>query len=144
MTKPLIREATLDDMPEILRMGVLFCKQAGIQPDAESIRTTAYELMDSDASVILIGDGAMAGALAYPMYMNRDIIVAQELFWWVDKDKRNEGAGAKIMAALELWAKSIGAKRMTMIGLESSPAHIDAFYKSSGYKPLEISYWKDL
>ena len=140
----IIREATIEDLPEIVRMGLLFCEQAELEPDVDSLIETVHDLLDADLGILLIGDGAMAGALAYPMYMNRTIIAAQEMFWWVDEDKRAGGAGKALMTALEEWAKRLGAKRMTMIGLESSPAYIDGFYRKNGYLPLEISYWKDL
>lgn len=140
----MIREATFDDLPEIARMGELFCNQAELSFDLGSVIETARNLIESDAGVILVGDGAMAGALSYPMYMNRDTISAQELFWWVDEDKRADGMGKKLMDSLEQWAKDVGATRMTMIGLDSSPAHLDAFYRKNGYRPLEISYWKEL
>ena len=140
----MIREATENDLDEILRMGELFCEQAGIAADKLSMLKTAVDLMTSETGVLLVGEGCMAGALIYPMYMNNDLTAAQEMFWWVDENKRSSGAGKALMTALEGWAKNIGANRMMMIGLANSPSHVDHFYRQNGYMPQEITYWKEI
>lgn len=142
MTFP--RKATIEDVPELLRMGKEFAKAAGYSPDDESIVVTAGQLIDNPYGVIIIGEGCMAGALAYPMFADSSCMIAQELFWWVDEDKRSGGAGASLVKELESWAEEIGANKITLSALASSPAHVAKFYEKHGYRLMEVSYGKEL
>jgi len=139
-----IREATIEDLPEILRMAELFCDQADLPFSPESVVDTVTQMLDLDSAIVFVSDGAMAGALSYPMFTDKSVISAEELFWWVDSGQRSNGIGRKLKSKIEEWAKSVGASRMLMSGLASSPAHVDAFYRKSGYDMLETKYWKEL
>jgi len=139
-----IREANHSDIPEIIRMGELFSKEAGLEPDAETIAETMSGVIDSDDGLLLIGDGAMAIAVAYPLFMNSSIKVVQELAWWVDVEKRSGGIGRALLNGIQDWAINIGANRIMMIALESSPDHVDRFYRINGFKPMEKTYFKEL
>ena len=138
----MIREAELSDLPELVRMGRLFAQSIGIPLDDESTLDTLENLIDSESSVLLIGEGVMAGALAYPLFFNKDITVAQELFWWADKDRRGSGIGRDILMSLEQWAQSIGAHHLTMLAMDTSPEYVDAVYIRNGYKPFEKTFVK--
>lgn len=140
----MIREATLLDLPEVLRMATLFTESIGIEPDKETITETLSMLIDSPQGALFVADGAFVAALAYPLFMNKRIIVVQELAWWVDPDTRSKGLGKKMLTALERWAMAIGADRVMMIALKDSPKHVDKFYKASGYRPLEKTYVKEM
>ena len=138
-----IREAELSDLPELMRMGRLFAKSIGIPMHDESTLDTVEGLIDSDDAVLLIGDGVMAGALAYPLYLNKHITVAQELFWWVDEDKRGNGSGREVLAGLEKWAQGIGAHYLSMMTMQgTSPSFVERVYLDNGYKPFENTYIK--
>ena len=139
----MIREAKSSDFPELLRMGRGFSESIGIPMDDESALDMAERLIDSDDSVLLIGDGVMAGALAYPLYFNKNIVVAQELFWWVDKDKRGNGIGRDILEALEQWALGVGAHQLMMLAVhDTSPDFVEQVYLHNGYKPFENTFVK--
>ena len=139
----MIREAKSSDFPELLRMGRGFSESLGIPLDDVSALDMAERLIDSDDAVLLIGDGVMAGALAYPLYFNKNVVIGQELFWWVDKDKRGNGVGRDILDALEQWAKSVGASQLTMLAMQdTSPDFVDQVYLHNGYKPFENAFVK--
>ena len=138
----MIRQAVIEDMPEILEMGKAFAGSLGIPFDEQTAVKTAGELINSADGVLLIDDGAMAGALAYPLFFNQHIKVAQELFWWVDKEKRSNGIGIQILDALELWAESIGASQLTMLAMHNSPTYVDNIYLANGYTPFERTFVK--
>ena len=139
----MIREAEFSDFPEIIRMGREFSESIGVPLDDESTLDTAENLIKSDSSVLLIGEGVMAGALAYPLYLNNNIIIAQELFWWVDKDKRGNGIGRELLTALEQWAKSVGAQQLIMIAMSNtSTEFVEQVYLRNGYKPFEKTFVK--
>ena len=141
----MIREAQISDFPEIIRMGREFAKSIGIPLDDESTLDTAENLIESDSSVLLIDEGVMAGVMAYPLYLNKNIVVAQELFWWVDEDKRGNGTGREILEAMENWARGVGANQLTMIAMsDTSPEFIEQVYLRDGYKPFEKTFVKGL
>ena len=129
----MIREAELSDLPEIIRMGRLFAQSLGIPLDDETTLDTAENLIASDSSVLLIDEGVMAAALAYPLYLNKHITVAQELFWWVDEDKRGNGLGRDVRDALEDWAQGVGANQLTMIAMsDTSTEFVEQVYLRNG------------
>ncbi|KKL84866.1 hypothetical protein LCGC14_1960440 [marine sediment metagenome] len=139
----MIREAEFSDFPEIIRMGRLFAKSLGVAVDDESILDTAENVINSSESVLLIGEGVMAAALAYPFYFNKNMIVAQELIWWVDKEKRSSGLGRELLTALEQWAKSVGAQQLIMIAMsDTSTEFVEQVYLRNGYKPFEKTFVK--
>ncbi len=142
-SKTVIREATGDDLGEIFRMGRAFADAVGVPFDEDSAAQTAVHLIEGDDGVLLIGDGAMAGALAYPLFLNHNIKAAQELFWWVDKDRRGNGLGTDLLESLEQWAQSVGADQLVMLSMHAStPQFIDNVYLANGYKPFEKTYIK--
>lgn len=140
----MIREATLEDLPEILRMGELFCHEAGLPFDLSSVIETVRGLIESPSSAVFVGDGAMAGVLSYPMFMDTSSLCAEELFWWVDEENRSTGIGGALVLKIEEWARTMGASRVLMSGLAGSPAHVGSFYEKSGYELLEIKYFKEI
>lgn len=141
----MIREAEISDLPEVIRMGREFAKSIGIPLDDESTLDSAENLINTDFGVLLIGDGSMAGALAYPLFFNKNILIAQELMWWVDREKRGTGAGMEILEALEAWARNVGAKQLSMLAIhDTSPDYVDSVYIKNGYKPFEKSFVKVL
>lgn len=141
----MIRQAEISDLPEIVRMGVLFAASVGIPFDIETTLETAEKVMSSPDSVLLVDDGAMAAAVTYPLFLNKNIKIAQELLWWVDKDKRGTGVGHDILNALEEWAQSVGADKLTMMAMhDTSPDFIDQVYLRNGYQPFEKTFVKVL
>ena len=139
-----MRPAEHKDIPDIVRMGKAFASALGEDHDVESIEITAKELIDSDIGVILIEDHAMAGALVVPNFFHKSRLIATELFWWVDKEARGNGAGLRLLNGLESWAKSKDAERLTMVGMESLDPRIGVLYKRAGYKKFETSYVRKL
>lgn len=141
----MIREATHDDIPEILRMGKLFVADCGllVEYDEDSCADTAERLIDNDESCLFVGDCGMIGGLVYPHYFNRDEMVAQELFWWVDPEKRGGSLGRRLFSRFESWAESVGAKHIYMVALASQKP-VERLYQRHGYRALESSYVRQL
>lgn len=138
-----MRNATIDDMPEIKRMGAAFADSLGEHYDLDSIEQTAINLMESDIGVLLIDDHAIAGALVVPNFFDNDRLIASELFWWVDKEARGNGTGTRLLNGLESWAKSVGAERLNMIAMYSLK-DIEKLYERAGYRKFETSYVRNL
>ena len=139
-----MRQATRDDMLELLRMCRAFSEAAKHPIDRERIVTTLEALMDSEFGLVLIADGAMLTGVITDSLFNTSKF-AQELFWWVDEDKRGTGVGRELLEAFEAWAGFNGAERVIMVALqELAPRKVGKIYREAGYVPLEHSYTKDL
>lgn len=144
----MIREAEEHDIPMLLKMGARFHEASGFieMPfDAASLEGTLRSLIESEDGVVLIGDGGMAGVLVYPCYFNHTQRQAQELFWWVDQDKRSTGLGRALLEGVEAWAKERGASTLTMICLDALDGErVSSLYRRAGYRPSERNFLKRL
>ena len=94
---------------------------------------------DSETNTIL---GAIA-CLVHPDLYDGEL-VAQELFWYVEP-----GAGftsaVHLYKRLEDWAKTKGAKRLNMACVcNQHMASLRRFYEKRGFRPVDVSYFKDL
>lgn len=137
----MIRLATPDDLPECLRMGEQFTAAVGMPFDETSTAETLLRLMDSPDGVLLVGDGGMVGGIVYPAYFASDYRMAQELFWWSE----TPGLGRALLNGLEQWARSVGAKSLTMLAMADMRADaVGRLYQRAGYRPLENTFVKAL
>jgi GNAT superfamily N-acetyltransferase len=144
----MIRLATKQDMSELLRMSESFFNASGYSD------MTTFNKTDSEATIThlienkwLLTDGksSMLGFVVFPMFMNSSTMVAQELFWWVDKESRGSGVGVKILKKAEDLAKNQGAVAMLMLSLNDfNGDRIDKLYEKLGYKRKEQTYMRTL
>jgi hypothetical protein len=149
----MIRDATEDDIPEILVMGQKFFDLAGWPEIAEwddaSVTATLSHLIASDDGVLLVveeADGVvgMAGALLYPFYFNTTHRTGQELFWWVEPGARGRESIA-LFDALENRGREQGAMSFTMITVEGLRSDaLERYYRRHGYRAAELSFIKRL
>jgi GNAT superfamily N-acetyltransferase len=137
-----MRDATESDIDDILKMGAEFTDALGVIYDPESALKTAKWLMDADDGVLLIDEGAMAGALIYPHFFNQGRKIAQELFWWVSEPYRGNGVAMQLLRGLEDWAKNNGASALHMVAMNEL-GNVGQIYERRGYKPLEQTYMKE-
>lgn len=85
--------------------------------------------------------GALGGLLHTSLYGQE--LIAEEFFWFMRHDSR--GAGVRLYAAFEEWAKKQGAACIHMVHLEDvMPDKVAHFYLSRGYEPIETRYEKRL
>jgi len=132
-----MREATLDDMPDLMRFGRAFHEASG-QPfpfEEETTRAFLASIIENPAGVILVTDSGMIGGIIAPAYCASTWKMAVELFWWAEK------GGMVLLKAFEQWAAEQGAKEVRMTSLASLP-RADAILKRKGFAPAEISYRK--
>ena len=136
-----VREAMVDDLPEILRMGRLFAEGCGIDVEFDEIsaEATALALMEDDNGCLYIDRGGMLGGIVYPHYFNHGKTIAQELFWWCDPEARGTGVGRELFQAFEAWAQVRGATHISMIALASQKP-VGRLYERRGYRAMESTY----
>ena len=141
----MIREATHEDIPDLVRMSRKFVEALGRKPNNESIIETLEFLINDKSGIILMQDRhAMIGGLTSEVFFDRDDIGATELFWWVEEQFRGSGAGIALLNGLESWSRSIGASRLSMMAMESLGADVAGIYKKHGYTKWETAYVKEL
>jgi len=144
----MIRQAEIKDLPELYRMIDLFHEATGPKAigkmDYDSMEHTFKVLIDEN---ILLTDGksGMLGILVYKLFYNHSIKVAQEIFWWVDEDKRGKGFGLELLKEAEKKVKEMGAKALFMLKVKGlGDERLDALYKALGYIEQETTYRRDL
>ena len=147
----MIRPAIEADIPDILRMGRMFWAQtayASIPFCLDSMTVSVRQMMAAHLLLMAEMDGVVAGsigALASPLYANRAIQVAAELWFWVEPGYRKSGVGRDLMQAMEDAARAQGVHLMTMISLEAvEPEIARQMYLRSGYEMTEHSFLKVL
>ena len=140
-----MREATLEDLDLIEGMAVRFGEEANMPVNIKDTMESIQEWIEGEGSVVLISDEGMAAAGTATLFFNRDILIAQEYFWWVDREHRSKGVGQKFLTALENWAKENGATALLMIALMSAePEKATRLYMANGYVPFENNFIKYL
>ena len=144
----MIRLATLDDMPELLRMGESFFNASGYSDITTFNKKDTKDLLGrliDDGLLLTDGKTSMLGFVVFPMFMNNQTIVAQELFWWVDEKSRKSGIGIEILKRAEDLAKEYGATVMMMLSInELDGDRVNKLYERLGYKQREQSFMRIL
>lgn len=146
-----IRPATPDDISDIVRMGrhfwsQTFFKEVPYCPD--SITYQCHLMMEH--KLLLIGEidskvVGSVGALAVPLYGNLSVLVASELFWYVEPEYRNSGIGKMMLEGIEAAARARGVHTFSMMALESvEPEKAAKMYQRLGYEPTERAFSKRL
>lgn len=150
----IVRDATIDDLPEYLMLAQAF-HAASPMNGVVAFDTDGYSQFYLSAIVnpsmgIWITEidkrpVGIAGALLYPLYFNPSTLVAQELWWWLTLEARGTGAGSKMFSHIEKWSIENKANAIFMIALEDAKVEKMAkLYKRSGYIPMERTFMKEV
>lgn len=117
--------------------------------DEASLEQTILELIERHDGVVMVleHEGEIVGGIAgflLPMYMNRGVRAAQQVFWFVLPEHRGRRS-LNLLTAWEQWAKRNRA------GVIYSGAKMDDNYESMsvvmrrrGYKPLETVFIREV
>ena len=115
-------------------------------PVTDNIRDVVEHYL-SNPNFICIAEenkGVLLGVVV-PAFWNPEVLVAQELGWWVEPEHRKSGFGARMLLTFEKKAKEMGAKEIMMICLENSePEKVGLMYEKLGYSKAEYVYMKRL
>lgn len=135
----MIRKATRDDIPEILRLGAEFLAYSphNVHPlDPDAFADFAGKLIDGAGAIFLSEDGFIGG-LVTGAYFNPAVLFGAELFWWARKE------GRQLREAFEAWAKENGAVELHFTGLlDERSDTITKVFRRAGYQPLELGFVK--
>lgn len=141
----MIRDAVLSDIPALLDMGERFADAIGLREtigyDRSSMEILFGQLIERDEGILLVCDGGAAGGMVHPALFNMHHMTGQELFWWVDPDKR--GCGLRLFAALEAAAKKRGAQSFMVSTMEAlNHQGAGKLYERRGFKQSDRNYLK--
>lgn len=143
----MIRLATLADIPRIVELGSQSLlegpyKKAADRPDLTG--QFARRVIEHLGRVLLWEEnGEITGLLGFivsnhPYTGER---TAQEVMWFVLKERRAGGAGIKLLWEAEEQARTMGAKTMQV----TSPLEtVASIYRRFGYSFMETAFQKEL
>lgn len=138
MNAPPIRRAAHSDLDEIVELGAAFHAYgpyAFVPMDRSAFRGFCASLIDG--GIIFLSEEGMLGGLLNPLYFNRSVVMAAELFWWAPK------GGRALRIAFEEWAQDQGAIGVQFSGLEDERAPVARkLFQRAGYHPTETGYVK--
>ena len=149
----MIRHARITDMPRLMEMGREFYPKSGnlakhVPMDEASVHDMFMRMMGGDKSILLVSESGgeiygMIAAVVFPSYMNNGIKICQELFWWVDPDKRN--GKESLLDDLEEEAKAMGVNVIVVSSLDSiRPDVMRRFFVRKGFQISEHTFVKGL
>lgn len=144
MGTDIVRLATRDDLPECMIMGRRFYNESGYSDMGDFNPALTEQVLTNciDNGTLIIGDGGMIGFIVFPIYMT-GTNAAQELFWWVNHEKRGARLGLQLLKAAEARAKDIGAKAMMMLCLDRlNGEKVGKLYERLGYESREQTYMR--
>lgn len=136
----MIRDAVLDDIPELVEMGRRFIEQAKLHVgfDRASCEILLQQLIEGEGGLLLRGENSMFGAVIYPHPFNNAHTIGQELFWY------SEGReGFRLLREAE---KAIKGKcnSMVMVTMETvNPDRMASLYGKMGFVPMERGFVKE-
>jgi len=138
----MIRQATMDDVSQIMALGERFHAQS---PYADIIPYCADSFGDSLGGIIgggaiFIGNDAFCGGIVSSLYFNRAASVCSELFWFAG----TAGDGPKVFRAWSEWTKTQGVigDHMTILCDGREPRMRNLLNKRHGYQAVEVSLFR--
>lgn len=145
-----IRLATLEDKPELVRMGCQFIAESSyrglITPRVEAQERVVDVLLEQGGCwIVETFGGAVVGMLGIaltPLPVSLEL-AGVELFWWLDPEWRRGTLAVRLLKTGEAWALEQGAIWFQMIQPFGND-RLAEFYRRRGYVPLETSWQKRL
>lgn len=147
----MIRKATHDDIPSLLRIGRQYYATSGYAEYAPMDDASAIGVFETTLNhgVFLVSEDergvtGMLGAVIVPFMFNNAISTASETVFFVDKDATQQGVGGALLDAWIEACRTSGVRVMQGHGLTDSNRELSALYASRGFNPSEYSVSKVL
>lgn len=155
MIRPIERHELGDG--NLLKMGELFFGGVGLPgrfiPSVFQRNWENFLTMGIGQIFVALADDVIVGAIGCLVHPDPydDVVVAQEMFWFMTPEARRGILGPRLYYAFEEWATSHQAGRIAMATVFGvTREHIDAmqsigkFYNKLGFVPVDVSYFKKL
>ncbi len=152
----MIRFATIEDLPELMRMAFGFHKEAkyrrlaSFEESVDSWRCWLENCTKNPDALCVVAEGekgliGFATAVVFAAYWNRDIRAVQETAFWVDPGHRSTGVGSAILEKIIEWAHAVKA-RVVAAGstVYMNPKRMGAFLRRHGFRLEERHYSREV
>ena len=136
----MIREATPDDMPEIMAMLAHLQMASGAlgRFDEDAVRAVAIKMIDGENSVMFRSRRGLIAGFTMPAWDSPGWLMAVEMMWWAE-----DGRWMPLLRAFEQWAREQGAGEIRIASkLGPQSERISMVFKRTGFDPQEICYRK--
>ena len=145
----MIREAKLEDMDAVVRMGIRFAEETEygdkLIPDPVRVTRLAADLIAMERGAVFLAesDAGPTGIIAlwvleHPLSGEP---IGQEIIWWTAPEANGIGSRSLLRVA-ENWARAKGAKSMLMA--TADPDRVGKLYERMSYTPYEQLYRRRL
>jgi len=142
-----IREARFEDIPGALPLAEEFFLSTVISKyipfKATSTAVTLKRMIEGDGAVIFIAEkgdrviGGIGGVLSLSPW-NFDVVVSQEMFWFITAEHRGGTTALRLLRAYQQWAKEKGAEVDALAVMKSlNYEGVTKAYQHLGYECLE-------
>lgn len=136
--------ATASDLPRLVELWERGSLSASHFPDVpverDDLAASLGRMIEGDATAIFHTAGGLIGLALSPLYFNRSVLSAVEIFFWA-----GDGRGDALRREAEAWAKAQGASLILMGAHLPGPVdRIEKLYRRAGYVPHGRSYCKGL
>ena len=136
----MIREASADDMPEIMALLAHLMMASGAlgRFDEKAVRAEAFKMIDGEDTVMFRSERGLIAGFTLPAWDDPGWLMAVEKWWWAE-----DGQWMALLRRLEEWARKQGAGEIRItskLGLQSG--RIDKVFQRAGYEPREVCYRK--
>lgn len=137
-----VRVPNVGDLPALVALGARFLAAShwDVKTDLADLEASLRALIEQDHTALFHTEGGMIGLGLSPLYFNRAVSVAVEIFFWAE-----DGKGDALRRAAERWAKAKGARSIHMGAHLPGPVdRLENLYRRAGYVPFGRSYSKGL
>jgi len=146
-----IRPATREDVPRIVEMAEQFyatTSYPGFAP-LEKVSAAGLAIITMEHGVLLAveHEGYVCGMVSLsfePFTFNVNVLVANEIAWWLDPEVRGLGIATELLASMEDACRAKGINVIRMALMANSPAQAAAIYERMGYVHTDSHYMKVL
>lgn len=150
----MIRKATMEDMPHIMRMlfelyKAMRMRRVMMFEEASTHMSERVEMMIGHEKCLCLlaeDDSDVHGllfAIIVPSFWYPDTSEAHEIAFWVDPNKRGAGIGRSMLDIAESWSKEAGAIVFeASSNINSSPKTTQRALRSAGFRLESRSYVK--
>ena len=153
MTEYIIRDATQEDVLDIVLAVKQFCKEiphpAWTKFNSNKVNNLVAQLVESENGFVKIveNEEEIVGALiavVSELPIN-DIWFSQELMFWIDPEHRKGRTAIKLIDDYVEWSEKRGCSFTRLSGLDSIlDKKAGTLFKRKGFKSVETAYIKEI
>ena len=136
----MIREATPDDMAELMAMLAHLQASSGSlgKFDEDTAKHAVTKLMEADESVIFRSERGLIAGFTMTPWKTHNWLMAVEMWWWAE-----DGQWMPLLRKFEEWAIERGAGEVRMAStIDPVAARLAKVFRRAGYEPRELCYRK--